>query len=279
MLDHFPDEVPAEHARAALFSHTYMQSGWNRILPTRAILIMSWLTDQPMTRDQLDDAMLTQEAIPDGMNDSAWEPPTEWTDEELAAQAADFGHPAETAEAANADEQQRRTAKIAELANYSDALGMAPVQTMDDLLSFMVAARLVVKTGNGDKTQYDLNPAAPLPDEVLPLTAERQANEDKIRWMQLHEPTAQKIIRQFRPHDDDRPTALTTSLQRLGRQLGVDVETARAGLSVLTFEGDFTISRDPETIPEHAVFEIRVDWERFAQQRFSLRAGDSTGSD
>jgi hypothetical protein len=121
--------------------------------------------------------------------------------------------------------------------------------------------------------------AAPLPDEVLPLTAETQADEDKIRWMQLYEPTTQKIIRQFRPNDDDRPAALTISLQRLDRQLGVDVETARADLGVLMFEGDFTVSRDPQTVPEHAVFEIRVDWERFAQQRFSLRARDTARSD
>ncbi|MEU7822983.1 DUF6042 family protein [Catellatospora sp. NPDC049133] len=254
-----------------------MATGWNRFLPGRAILIAGFLSHQPMTHDELHDVLLAQ--VPDGMADSAWEQLDPYTDEELADLAKDWGREPETAAQANAEDEQRRAEDIADMATYAAALGAAHVDTMDDLLAFMVAARLVVVDDDGGQPRYDLNPDAPLPEEVLPLSEERRAQEGKIRWLQLYEPTAQNIIRQFRPDEADRPTALTTSLQRLSRQLGVDVETTRAGVGVLLAEGDFTTSRDPETVPEHAVFEIRVDWRRFAQQRFNLRMGSAEDTD
>ncbi|GAA1408532.1 DUF6042 family protein [Catellatospora coxensis] len=279
MALHFPDEVPPEHIRTAMFARAFMGGGWNRFLPGRAVLITSFLAHQPMTRDDLHDLLREREQMPEGMADSVWEPLDPYTDEELADLAKDWGREPETAAQANAEDQQRRAEDIADMASYATALGLAPVETMDDLLAFMVAVRLVVAEDDGGQVRYDLNADAPLPEEVLPLTAERIAREGKIRWLQMYEPTAQDIIRQFRPDDADRPVALTTSLQKLSRRLGVDVETARAGVGVLMFEGDFTTSRDPETVPEHAVFEIRVDWQRFAKQRFGLRMGTDEDSD
>jgi hypothetical protein len=49
-------------------------------------------------------------------------------------------------------------------------------------------------------------------------------------------------------------------LQRLARELDVDVETARAGLATLLRHRDFTANRGPERTHDHEVFEITVDW-------------------
>jgi hypothetical protein len=74
--------------------------------------------------------------------------------------------------------------------------------------------------------------------------------------------------------DQHRLDVKRTSLQRLARELDVDVETARAGLTTLLRGRDFTANRDPERTREHEVFEIAVDWERSAQSRISFQFAD-----
>jgi hypothetical protein len=151
---------------------------------------------------------------------------------------------------------------------------------MGDLLAFMLAAGVVFAVDDAGTERITINPAAPLPGEVLALSDETREREDRIRWESLHEPTAQRIIRQFRPDDEDRlTTIITTSMQRLGRQLGVDIEGARAGIAVLLETGDFTASCDPETVAEHAVFEISVDWDLFAEKRISVQLQDRDTKD
>ena len=259
MVD-FPDEIPPEHAGVALFSRVFLHDGWSRILPVRAIEVLPWL-DEPRTRDELDDilrARLTTDGL--GLAATAWEPLTEWTQRALDRLGEEYGQEPTPVEHALAEDQQRHDAQVADMARYSEALGVAPVRTMGDLLTFMLAAGVVVVVDDAGVERLTINPAAPLPGEVLPLSDETREREDRIRWEGLHERTAQLIIRQFRPDDEDRLTVVTTSMQRLGRQLGVDIEGARAGLAVLLETGDFTASGEPETVAEHAVFEIRVDW-------------------
>jgi hypothetical protein len=113
------------------------------------------------------------------------------------------------------------------MARYSEALGVAPVRTMGGMLTFMLTAGVVVAIDDAGGERLTINPAASLPGEVLPLSDETREREDRIRWEGLHEPTAQRIIRQFRPDDEDSLTVVTTSMQRLSRQLGVDIEGAR----------------------------------------------------
>jgi hypothetical protein len=74
----------------------------------------------------------------------------------------------------------------------------------------------------------------------------------------------------FHPGDEHRVDVKRTSLQRLARELGLDVETVRAGVVALVSDADFTASLDPEELFEHQVFEIVVDWELFAQSRLTI---------
>lgn len=99
-----------------------------------------------------------------------------------------------------------------------------------------------------------------------------------MRWRELYEPVAQDIIRLFKPDSDLPLEVMRTSLQRLARELGIDIDTARAGLAVLVGEPDFSANRDPELIAEHAVIEISVDWEVFAEHRIGITAGPDEDS-
>jgi hypothetical protein len=109
-----------------------------------------------------------------------------------------------------------------------------------------------------------------LPDEILPLSDDRRNQEDMLRWETMYEPVAQRIINLFTPDEVDGPDSKRTSLQRLAYDLGVDVETVRAGLVTLLVTGDFTASHDPNVVTERQVFEIRVDWDLFGANRVSI---------
>jgi hypothetical protein len=115
MVD-FPDEVPPEHVGVALFSRIYLHDGWSRVLPVRAIEILPWL-DEPRTRDELDDilnARLTTDER--GLAATAWEPLTEWTQEELDRLGEEYGHEPTPVEQAIAEDQQRHHAQVADMA-------------------------------------------------------------------------------------------------------------------------------------------------------------------
>jgi len=126
----------------------------------------------------------------------------------------------------------------------------------------------VTRRRSGSGILLALNALAPLPGEVLSLSEQRQQEEDELRWRRLHEGTAQGIIRLFGP-DDDQLEVLLTSLERVARQLEVDVESARAGVLNLIAEGDFAANVD--VAEGHRVFELAVDWEQFTKSRFGVR--------
>ena len=284
MGTHFPDEVssPAE-ARSALFSDVFFSRGWSQQLPTACIEIMGALVlaDEPPTRAQIEEHLRRREELKNGWDSPAWDELHQWTDEELRDLDEHFeGDPVfgnrddepKDATGVIAEEAEHRAKHLAAMDGYSVALSVAPVRTMGDLLDFMVACGVLAEQGTPDETRYEINPAAPLPSEVLPLSNEERAAEDRRRWADLHEPTAQKIIELF--HDDeDEPNAerRRTSLQRLAREIGTDVESARAGVLNLLQDGDFTATVDVERAAEHKVFELVVDWDRFHATRIQLR--------
>ena len=171
-----------------------------------------------------------------------------------------------------AEEAGLRQARVAETDRYAAALGVAPVRTLGELVDLMVAARVLLVDEGG---RYAINPAAPLPAEVLPLSAEEATTQDQMRWHDLHHATAQALIRLFDPDAQSRDR-LRTSLQKLARQVDAEVESVRAAVVTLLDEGDFTASLDVAIIREHQVFELAVDWDRFASTRISIRTA-STG--
>lgn len=123
-----------------------------------------------------------------------------------------------------AEEAELRRQRLAELDRHAAFFDLAPVRTLGELVELMVACRVLVVDAAG---RYDLNSAAPLPCEVLPLDADESSREDRLRWSDLHEPTAQAIIRLFRP-DAAQPLArLRSSLRQLAGQVEADVESVR----------------------------------------------------
>lgn len=202
-----------------------------------------------------------------------------WTDEEWqqAREAEEHGpfafgpdDPADAA-GANAVEIEHRKRELARSDVYSRALGIAPVRTMAAVLQYMIACGVVIERTEGENVVYDLNPDVKLPSEVLPLSDEDRAKEDSLRWQGVHEATAQSIIRLFDPDGAERPERKRTSLTRLARELDSDFESVRAGVPNLLDEGDFTTTIDVEDAAPHQVFELLVDWERFAATRINLR--------
>lgn len=208
-----------------------------------------------------------------GAQAPAWEPPNTWTDDELRDHQDRYppepGDPT-TANEANDQEQAEHDAKIAKHDGYAATLGLPPIRTVLDVVHYLTACGLITVDSDEGEPRYRMNPAPRLPGEVLDLPPDELAEADRWRWARLHEPTTQRIIRLF-TEPAERPSSKLTSLQRLARELGLDVETIRAGLAVLLQDGDFTTTSDPETIAEHKMFEIRVDWDRFADKRIHVR--------
>lgn len=202
-----------------------------------------------------------------------WDPPRTWTDEELREFQDQYppepGDPT-TASEANAQEQAEHAAKIQKYDGYAAALGLLPIRTVLDVVNYLTACGLITVDSDEGEPRYRMNHTPRLPGEVLNLPQDELDEADRWRWAHLHEPTTRRIISLF-TDDADQPSSKRTTLQRLARELGLDVEATRAGLAVLLQDEDFTATRDPETIAEHQVFEIHVDWELFATNRIQVR--------
>jgi hypothetical protein len=279
---HFSDEAASPHeTRGLLFQDLCFGRGWMRYMPPASILIMGALANQgPLNKVDLGAWVRTGCRDGErGWDAEGWDPVKVWTDEEwLQAKKAEehgpfaFGpdDPSDAA-GANAVEIEDRERELARNDVYGQALGIAPVRTMAGVLQFMIACGVVIERTEGEDVIYDLNPGVELPAEVLPLSDEDRAKEDSLRWQDVHEATAQSIIRLFDPDGEDRPERKRTSLTRLARELDSDFESVRAGVLNLLDEGDFTTTIDVENAAPHQVFELVVDWERFAANRISLR--------
>jgi hypothetical protein len=125
--------------------------------------------------------------------------------------------------------------------------------------------------------EIDLVAVPPLPAEVLPLTEGQVAAEDEMRWRGLHEGPAQSVIALFDPDGDEPADEISTTLARLGIDLGIDPETARGAIALLISEGDFSSPAAIETATNDDTIVLRVDWEEFGRRRIRVhrgRAGD-----
>lgn len=281
-----PGELPESAERSSLervevFTRVFLHSGWSRRLPDGAVTVLSALVDQPLTRAELHQQLRTTAPDRPGLDADAWEPPLEWTDEELAAQRAKFvGTPFEASDSepsnaadVNAEEAELRRQRVTEVEQYAAAVDLAPVRTLADVVNLMVACRVLLVDAAG---RYKMNAAAPLPAEVLPLDVEEAAREDQLRWSHMHEGTAQAIIRLFHP-DGAQRGHLRTSLRDLADQVEADVESVRAGLTNLLNDGDFSSTVDVATAEAEDPFELAVDWGRFARTRFGIRTAPPSG--
>lgn len=275
------DTPPEDREYIKMPTEVMFGMGWTRFLPAASVMVFTAVgTFDTPTEEQFDQFMTTARDQA-GLAGSAWEEPHTWTTEELDEHHIENPpdpHGPVTVDEVNAQERREHEAEIARVDRYASALGVPPVRTIADLITFMAACRLLVTRTNDDgQLCYELNPAPPLPHEVLPLTGEESDFEDSMRWDWIHEPTAQEIISLFTPDAPAPPSSKRTSLERLARELGSDIETARAGLISLLQSAEFTATRDIETVTEFQVFDIRVDWEMFAINRITVVRGDGMG--
>ncbi|MCA1675031.1 MAG: DUF6042 family protein [Actinobacteria bacterium] len=285
---HFPDEATTpEEGRVILFGNVAYGQGWSRYMPPASILFLGALTNEgPLSRTALEEWVTAGSRQGElGWDAPAWDPVKVWTAEEWKEFREDDWapfrqdpeqYPGDVAEA-NALEVEERRRELERSDTYSRALGTEPVRTMGQVLGYMLVCGVVVERASDDEPVYELNSEVALPSEVLPLTDEDRLAEDHLRWRDVHESTAQDLIRLFDPDGEESLTTMTTTLARLARQLDMDFESVRAGIINLLDEGDFTTSIDISGVGPHERFDFVVDWDRFYVTRISLRfAGAGT---
>lgn len=250
---------------------------WSRFLPVAGNQVIEALEKLgPSTKAQIA-PHLGERDVDQGWSSSAvGEPEEDFTDEELASLHREFGWAGEPESAveANADIAARHALKQATLDRYAAALGVQPLRTAADALDFLIACGLVLvdlDAGDGpDRVRYALNPSPPQPGEVLAMSEQERAEQAERHRRNRYEPTAQAIIATFY-FRRGRAHSRRVTLQHLAREVGADVEHARAGVCYLISDGDFSASTDVERVAEQEVFELVVDWETFASNRVSIR--------
>jgi hypothetical protein len=273
-----------DEEQRAIIQHDVWDTGLSRHLPgVGTVLLIGVVSyDQPPTEDDLVN-ILKSPTNPTGSWDaSGWEEPKPYTAEELASLRREFGGPAPEPgehEKVHVDELAHFRAQQAQADSYAAHYGLPPVRTCRDILNLMVAAGVLHRVVEDGAIRF--RPAWPLPiaEDVFPVTGEKRDEDDAYRWHALHEGTAQDIIRLFRPDAEDRKDSLTTSLERLGRTLELDPDSVREGILALLDEGDFNVNLDIARAPRHKVFTLRVNWERFAADRISIRRARPDGQD
>ncbi|PWR07359.1 hypothetical protein DKT69_34910 [Micromonospora sicca] len=172
-------------------------------------------------------------------------------------------------------DQQRR---IGEYDEVTTSLGIHPVRTAEQVLDLMITLGLieVEAADEGEALRLAANP--PLPTEVLPLSPEQRAEEDRLRWRSRYGALSQRVLRLF-IHDASgglSRVTLPTSLDRLATAIGSDAEDVRHAVQVLIDEGDFSAQRqgapvDAERLVPHQRFDLVVDPSRFYADRISVQ--------
>jgi len=155
--------------------------------------------------------------------------------------------------------------------------------TVLELADLMAALGIFERTIEGGVERWRSPDPLPLTSETLPVSAEFAEGQDRERWEELHEPSAQALIRHA-VDSLDGAERIETTLTRLGVDIGLDVSDVRFGLSNLANDGFSLVDatsgafQDPETVEEVRPIAVLIDWERFNGRRFGLRFGDP-GSD
>lgn len=148
--------------------------------------------------------------------------------------------------------------------------------TVRDLAHLMAEFGIFVRSAEGKR--WRMGEPLPLPAEVLPLPPEVVADLDHLRWLDVTETLAGRII-SYVVDGLGRPPSVATSIGRLCRATGLDANDVRLGLARLIGDGEFSTTRvgrpvDPETLLEHARFVLQVDWAMFDRKRFNVRQGE-----
>lgn len=250
---------------------------WMRVLPPGAIDIFGCLIlHGPSTREEIDEHLKGQLGFNEGLTAFPWDELHQYTDEELASNRHKSpetyeGVEVQTAAEVIAEELADREQQLAENSSYLTALGLSPQPTMAGALDLLVACKVLVLDEDG---RHAMNPDAPLPGEVLPLSVEEAKLQDEARWERLYERLTYGIIALFNP-EEQQVVELQVSLAGLAAQLDCDPESARQAIASLLGDPDFSSSLDVSTVGEDEPFELRVDWKAFNANRITIVHGSA----
>ncbi|MGW2540441.1 DUF6042 family protein [Kitasatospora sp. NPDC001574] len=251
LMDWSDDEMLEEHFRRAA------RGGWSRIRPmaTMMLLVGTVLEGAPFTREELAPFAAPQAGQDGALTHSCWD-----TDDDL-----------------DEDEQAALPNHIAESTRYAAHYGLPPLETVDDVITLLVTAKVLHEIPDTSGLPR-LHPAHPLPfpGDVLPLSAEEEQVQRELRTSLVYSDDSFEIIGLFEP-EERRLKEVTTSLQRLARVIDGDPHDARQAVLLLLGEGDFTATEDVSAIAPHKVFRLRCDWEKFDQSRISIHGVNDDG--
>ncbi|WP_431676135.1 DUF6042 family protein [Kitasatospora sp. KL5] len=229
-----------------------VRGGWTRVVPhaTFVALMCAGLAETAPTREELGAAITTE-----GLAGPCWDGPDEDNED--------------------GDEQYLAAAR-ADAARYAAHYGLGAPQTVDDLITLLVAAGVLVESpGPAGPVLRPVRPM-PGPGDVFPLAdAERQVLADLER-RRTYSSGASAIIGLFEPRGA-RIVEITTSLDRLARAIGRDAEHARQCVLQLLGDGDFTATADIAAVAGHNVFRLRCDWEAFDAGRIGVQGRTEDG--
>jgi hypothetical protein len=147
--------------------------------------------------------------------------------------------------------------------------------TVGDLVELMADLGIFVRTFEDGIERWRSPDPLPLAAETLPVSAEFKAEQDRHRWRELHEASAQKIIR-YAMDPLDYPKRVDTTLLRLAGDVGLDVSDLRFGLSNLADSGFSLVDTasgggaDVETVEEVRSITLCIDWDCFGENRFAI---------
>lgn len=245
------DEMRGEHLRRTA------RGGWSRIRPmaTMILLIGTVMDGAPFTREELGPFVSTTDNPAGSLTHSCWDTGEDLDEDDLAALPD----------------------QIAEVTRYAAHYGLPPLETIDDVITLLVTAKVLHEIPD-ESGRLRLHPASPLPfpTDVLPLSAEEEQVQRELRMGLVYSEDSFEIVALFEP-DGRRLEEVTTSLQRLARVIDGDPHDARQAVLLLLGEGDFTATEDVAAIPAHKVFRLRCDWEDFDRSRISVHGVNDDG--
>jgi Family of unknown function (DUF6042) len=260
--------VAGEEEDGVAIAHDWWTSGWNKFLPRQAlwlhmVVATATVKDLDGSLDDLIDSFGRDAFDRDtgGLDGPVWWtfPDQDETDDEQLA-------------------MDRASQEVFEA--VLERAARVPPRSVRELAMLMADFGVFEREFVGDVERWRSPEVLPLVAERLPVSEQFTAEEDRLRWRSLHEDSAQAIIR----HLIDvlgEPDEVLTTLARLAADTGLDLGDLRFGIAALLDDGDFALldgasgnDVDPETLEEVRSVVLRVDWERFGQERIGLRFAD-----
>lgn len=242
-----------------VIARDWWDSGWDRFLPPQAMYLhMLVATATVADRDgSLEDLASTLGKGWFELRVGTWDAPLNWDPDGDA-----------DAEQQALDAERKRVFEAALIAS-----GRHVPTTVAELAALLADVGVFIVQRSGTERWRST--------EVLPLVAERLAvdvtwadAEDAHRWRIQSEEAAQRII--VWVEGLGRPHRLAVTLLEVAEGAGLALEEARFGLTSLLDDGDFVLlgeegSLDPERIEAARPLTLGVDWDRFAENRITIR--------